>query len=59
MAERTDALRRLAELAPEREKRKVNLYERDGSTLWEEAGKDNNYVLLGWRKVGGPFEVDA
>ncbi|MCK9361946.1 hypothetical protein M0Q28_07055, partial [Patescibacteria group bacterium] len=29
MAERTDALRRLAELAPEREKRRVNLWRYD------------------------------
>jgi hypothetical protein len=55
---RSDALRRLAELAPVRETQRVELWEHeDGMKTWARIG-----VICaagGWRKVGGPFEVDA
>jgi hypothetical protein len=59
---RSDALRRLAELAPEREKRMVTLWqhETDGWQRWTEYEPENYAVWLksGWRKVG-ECEVDA
>lgn len=66
MAARWDALRRLAELAPKREKRKVALYEyqghSDGATTY---GAIVGFTFDGpmpggfpWRKVG-EAEIDA
>ena len=62
---RSDALRRLAELAPEREKRMVNLWskglmndEEDIVTREDAGDVSMECKRRGWRKVGGPFEVE-
>jgi hypothetical protein len=59
---RSDALRRLAELAPVREKRMVNLWRYDAASIstWEDAtaANDSARIAGGWRKVGGPFEIE-
>lgn len=56
---RSKTLRRLAELAPEREKRMVEIWEhKNGAREWHDMGKDYS-PELGWRKVGGPFEIEG
>lgn len=56
---RTEALRALAAIAPVRKKRMVNLWERGGvDTTFAELHHDAGYIRAGWRKVGGPFEIE-
>ena len=56
-------LHQLAELAPEREKRMVNLWRyktQEGIDFLCE--REPNWLPLvsdGWRKVGGPFEIEG
>ena len=54
------ALRRLAELAPEREKRMVNLWKMRGGHLFTfDVDSPPTDVSCEWRKVGGPFEIEG
>ena len=59
---RSDALRRLAAIAPKRGKRKVDLWWHDGSRVrvWDEQSeaKRKAWIEGGWRKVG-EVEIDA
>lgn len=54
-----NALRALAAIAPVKRKRMVNLWERGGvDTTFAELHHDAGYIRAGWRKVGGPFEIE-
>ena len=52
----SDALRALAAIAPQRKKRMVNVWQTPYALVVRNA--PNDYAVDGWRKVGGPFEVD-
>ena len=54
--ERSQALRALVAIAPQRKKRMVNVWQTPYALVVRNA--PNDYAVDGWRKVGGPFEVD-
>lgn len=58
----TDIILRLAELAPVREKRMVEIWENPANknlSMWENDSPPNGWIAAGWRKVGGPFEIEG
>lgn len=58
---RSDALRALAAIAPVKRKRMVNLWRHDEANInaYSDVSDDEAMRIRGgWRKVGGPFEIE-